>query len=114
MALVFVPDIAVHLHLKIKAFREVYPVNSFAPRRTITLLLKQLIELLFGPFNVLLRGVDYKVIILGEDGDKCCFLKFAGPGELVYKMEQFGLVDSIPLGETGYINNAMQDNVEPT
>jgi hypothetical protein len=69
LALVFVPDITVHLHLKIKAFREVYPVNPFAPRCPKTLLLKQLIELLLRPFNVLFRGVDYKVIILGEDGD---------------------------------------------
>lgn len=107
LPLVFVPDIPIHLHLEIEALGEVDPVHPLAPGSCVSLFLKELIELLFSRFDVLLRGVNYKVVVLGEDGDKCGFFEFAGPGELVDEMEQLGLVHRISLGETGNVYDAM-------
>lgn len=73
MALVLLPDVSIDFHFKVKALGVVDPIYSLAPGSPVALLMKQLIKLLLSPLYVLLRRVDYKIIVLSEDGNESGF-----------------------------------------
>ena len=69
------------------------------------------LELVFGAADVLVGGVDDEVVVFGEDGDEGWLLDKGVPGQLVDKMEELGLVDGVPFGETGDVDDAVETDL---
>lgn len=106
------PDVLVHLHLELQALGEVDPVDPLGPGLPVAPLVEHAMEFVFGSIDVFIGRIEDEIVVLGEDGEEGGSLGFCGPGQLVDEAEEFGLVDGVPLGEAGDVEDAVETDFE--